>query len=157
MELYAGGTKENMNGREGAWSKKNLRGGEVRVAGRGGKEGERKLGVVGEQTRSPASIYGGCAGVGARQEMEEIRENTAELDKPADFVLSGVRNANRRHRVVGGRRPDDPSRVPLNFRSADRPAACRFTRKSAICYAETAARVVNERRRIDARSKRLAA
>jgi hypothetical protein len=40
--------------------------------------------------------------------------------------------------------PDNPSRVPLNFRSArsfarlagrsaGRPAACRFTRKSAIC------------------------
>lgn len=29
--------------------------------------------------------------------MEEIRGNTVELDKPAGFVLSGVRNEGDRH------------------------------------------------------------
>lgn len=33
--------------------------------------------------------------------MEEIRGNTAELDKPAGFVLSGVRNKDKRAAVCG--------------------------------------------------------
>lgn len=50
-------------------------------------------------------------GVGTRHEMEEIRRKTAELDKPAGFVLSGVRNEGKHepgpwYRVVDGHRPD---------------------------------------------------
>lgn len=50
--------------------------------------------------------------------MEEIRGNTAELDKPTGFVLSGVRNerGRTRHRVVDGHRPDHIAchgRLPL--------------------------------------------
>lgn len=37
-----------------------------------------------------------ASGVGTRHGMEEIRGNTAELDKPAGFVLSGVRNEDKR-------------------------------------------------------------
>lgn len=49
--------------------------------------------------------------VGTRHEMEEIRRNTAELDKPAGFVLLRVRNEGKRrtrtwHRVVDGHRPE---------------------------------------------------
>lgn len=36
--------------------------------------------------------FTGVASVGGWHEMEEIRRKTAELDKPAGFVLSGVRN-----------------------------------------------------------------
>lgn len=35
--------------------------------------------------------------------MEEIRGNTAELDKPAGFVLSGVRNEDKRGDCVESR------------------------------------------------------
>lgn len=41
---------------------------------------------------------GWLASVRGRHGMEEIRGNTAELDKPAGFVLSGVRNENKRRR-----------------------------------------------------------
>lgn len=72
------------------------------------------------------------SGVGTRHEMEEIRRKTAELDKPAGFVLSGVRNEGKhelrpRYRVVDGHRPDHrvsrrTSRSPA--RSLVRSPAC---------------------------------
>jgi len=103
------GEHEREGGRErgkvGTRSKKNLRRGEGRVEGRGGgRERERAGGCRRTNAKPCLHLRGVAPGVGARQEMEEIRGNTAELDKPAEFVLSGVRNANRRHRVVGGRR-----------------------------------------------------
>lgn len=38
----------------------------------------------------------GCEQARGRHGMEEIRGNTAELDKPAGFVLSGVRSEDKR-------------------------------------------------------------
>lgn len=87
--------------------------------------------------RSSASIYVGAArasGVGTRHGMEEIRGNTAELDKPAaaGFVLSGVRNEDKRgrlwDRVVVGHRPD--------YRVSQRTFSCSLARsfaRSPVC------------------------
>lgn len=89
----------------------------------GGEESrEGKPGVAGNKCEALPPFTGGLResrrGVGTRQEMEEIRGNTAELDKPARrrFVLSGVRNVNEPrasawHRVVGGHRPRRDHRV----------------------------------------------
>lgn len=91
--------------------------------------------------RSSASIYVGgsrASGVGTRHEMEEIRGNTAELDKPAGFVLSGVHNEDKRDdcgiawSMVIGPTIACPSKLSLArpfARSLARPSA----RKSAIC------------------------
>lgn len=93
--------------------------------------------------RSSASIYvGGCErqglARGTRHEMEEIRGNTAELDKPAGFVLSGVHNEDKRDdcgiawSMVIGPTIACPSKLSLArpfARSLARPSA----RKSAIC------------------------
>lgn len=59
--------------------------------------------------------------------MEEIRGNTAELDKPAGFVLSGVRNEDKRRRlwdrVVDGHRP--------SYRVSQQTFSCSLVRSFA--------------------------
>lgn len=78
-------------------------------ADRGGAEGPAQAGV--EDAGNKCEDLPPFTGVGTRHEMEEIRRKTAELDKPAGFVLSGVRNEGKhelrpRYRVVDGHRPD---------------------------------------------------
>jgi len=79
-----------------------------------------------------------ASGVGTKYGIEEIRGNTAELDKPAGFVLSGVRNEDKRGdceiawSMVIGLNIACPSKLSLarSFtRSLTRPSA----RKSTIC------------------------
>jgi len=132
-------------GKVGTRSKKNLRRGEGRVEGRGGgrgREREREPGVAGEQMRGPASIYGGL-----RRELARGKRWKKFVETPQNWIsrrslfcqgfatrIGGIAWS----AVVGS--PDDPSRVPLNFRStrsfslaqpADRPAALRGNRQSA--------------------------
>lgn len=70
--------------------------------------------------------------------MEEIRGNTAELDKPAGFVLSGIRNKDKRGdcgiawSMVIGPTIACPSECSL-ARSFARSLARLSARKSAIC------------------------
>jgi len=75
------------------------------------KEIEEKRARI-KEDRQERSEPGGCrenkcealppfTGVASvKHEMEEIRGNTAELDKPAGFVLSGVRNEGERDRGI---------------------------------------------------------
>lgn len=72
------------------------------------------------------------SGVGTRHEMEEIRGNTAELDKQTGFVLSGIRNEGERNCGIAWSMVIDPTIACLG----KLPLACSQARslvRSPVC------------------------